>query len=381
MNAELQPSVLKWARLRAGLDKQALADKVGVRAETVESWEKTGSIPYSKVEKLAEKTHTAFGFLFLPEPPSETLPISDFRRVSGSQASAPASAELLSVIYQCQRRQNWYREYLLSRGAKPLSFAGKSTLKSQVHEIAEDIRNTIGMGPAIMDGINDWEEVLRNTMGRIEDAGILVNRTSFAGTHNQRKLSVKEFRGFALFDEYAPLVFVNGSDVPAAQMFTLAHEVVHIWIGESAVFNLEKTYSDEIRIETFCNNVAAEVLVPMEDLKTSWDERVSAASEIERLSRKFKVSRIVIARRAKDAGFVPRDFFNHFYNSEVKTAKKATGGNYYLSKPYQASRRLSVALIKDAKNGKTLFSDAMQLLGISNHNTFEKFAESLNLEA
>ncbi len=362
------------------MNEQALADKLKVSVEAVKDWEATGSIPFPCVEQLAEVTFTPFGFLFLPEPPEEKLPINDFRRVHGTDVRKPPSPDLLDVIYQCQRRQQWYRDYLISRGENRNPLVGKSTLKTPFEETAKDIRDTLKIGSALTANVQEWDEALRLSIENIESAGILVNRLGFAGGYTKRKLSVEEFRGFALCDDYAPLVFVNGADIPAAQMFTLAHEVAHIWIGASGVFNLDETYADAGDIETYCNRVAAEVLVPMSKFKAAWKTACDSTGEIERLAKKFRVSRVVIARRARDAGYVAGGHYHTLYNSEVNAAKKASGGNYYLSKPYQASRRFSVALIRDTRDGRTLFRDAMQLLGIKKQDTFEKYAQSLQLE-
>ena len=82
MNATLNPKVLQWARKKAGLSEETLATKIGVQLGIVREWEKTGSIPVALVEKLAEITRIAFGFLFLQEPPRPALPIADFRTVN-----------------------------------------------------------------------------------------------------------------------------------------------------------------------------------------------------------------------------------------------------------------------------------------------------------
>jgi Zn-dependent peptidase ImmA (M78 family)/transcriptional regulator with XRE-family HTH domain len=379
MSAQLNPSVLRWARVRSGLDQETLAKKIGVSPSAISAWESTGSIPFESVEKLAIKTNTAFGYLFLPSPPEEKLPVADFRRVHGTDSSKPPSPELLDAVHQCQRRQQWYREYLLLRGEPQNQLVGKASISTPIEETARDMRSTLQIGSALTQRVDTWDEALRQSIENIESAGVLVNRSGYTG-HTMRKLSVLEFRGFALCDEYAPLIFVNGADIPAAQMFTLAHEVAHIWIGASAVFNLDKTYTEINPIETYCNRVAAEVLIPMQEFRSVWERSMPSGREIERLAKKFKVSRVVVARRARDAGFVESGYFNSVYNKEVKDAEKAEGGNYYLTKPYEASRRFSVALIRDARNGKTMFHDAMQLLGIKKQATFEKYANSLQVQ-
>ena len=378
MKASLQPSVLQWARERGGLSIEDLAKRLRVDEAAVLEWEADGKIDFGVIEKLAKATGTAAGFLFLRKPPHEELPVSDFRRVA-SAATKPPSRFLLSTIYQCQRRQEWFREYLIAQGADPLPFVGKFTLNTPILAAAREIAAAVKIGPAYHETAKTWEDAMRLQIENIEDAGILVNRTGYAENYTHNTLSVDEFRGFALSDPYAPLIFINGADAHSAQMFTLAHEVVHVWLGASGVSNLEKTYAPGFGVETFCNSVAAEMLVPIEKLKADWDADVSPATQIERLARKYRVSRIVLARRAKDTGKITADAYARIYTAQTASTKKAGGGDYYLTKPYEGSRRLSIAVIQDARNGRTMFREAMNLLGIKSDQTFQKYAETLHI--
>jgi len=380
MNATLKPNVLRWARERASLSQIDLAEKVGVNLDAVRKWETTGSIPFPAVEKLADKTYTPFGFLFLEEPPVEKLPISDFRRTHQTDASIPPSPDLLEVIQSAQLRQDWYRDHLISIGEKPLPFVGKASLNTPTKETAADIRLTLRIGSALAAIRESREDALRDTIEAIEDAGILVMRTGYAGDYTHRKLSVAEFRGFALADDYAPLVFINGADAPNAQMFTLAHEVAHVWIRQSGISNLHKTYSMGNDVELYCNKVAAEVLLPLDELRISWRNDYGVNEETERLSRQFKVSRLVVARRAFDAGLLTKGKFDSIFKLEIARGKTASGGNWYVNGQYRNSKRFSVALIIAAREGRTLYHDAMQLLGIKKDATFRNYAQRLQVE-
>lgn len=77
MNIELQPLLLQWARQRARLTADALAEKMGVRVEKIQEWEQSGCLTFKQAEKLAKVTHTALGYLFLPEQPDEKLAIPE----------------------------------------------------------------------------------------------------------------------------------------------------------------------------------------------------------------------------------------------------------------------------------------------------------------
>jgi Zn-dependent peptidase ImmA (M78 family) len=377
VNISLQPKVLKWARERAGFSETELAAKLHVPRGIVQTWESTGLIAVDVVQKLSEKTKTPFGYLFLKSPPENALPISDFRRVGGVESPAP-SWNLLNTIYRCQRRQQWFRDYQIKNGAGKLAFVGSKRITDPVEIVAVEISKAAKLGYYQNTDSRKWEEAMRSSIENLEDIGIIVSRVGYSG-HTKNPLSVSEFRGFALSDEYAPLIFVNGADAPAAQMFTLAHEVVHIWLGESAVSNLIETYPGESSVEKYCNAVAAEILVPMSKLIAEWTSGVNSRVEIDRLSVLYRVSKLVIARRARDAGLISPAYYTNFYRSEVAKVKKTSKGSFYNSKPYEASRRLSSAVIRETRVGNTMVSDALDLLGIKTISTLEKYAATLKL--
>jgi Zn-dependent peptidase ImmA (M78 family) len=376
MNTTLKPDVLRWARSKAGLSEETLAEKIGVQLGLVKEWETTGSIPLTLVEKLAEITRTAFGFLFLERPPHPALPIADFRRINDAHPATP-SDDLLDVIYSAQLKQSWYREYMISNGAKPFPFVGKSSIKTPTKEIAADIRETLNIGFALSETTTTWDEAWRSTIEATEDAGVLVLCAGYAGGFTHRRLSVDEFRGFAMSDEYAPLIFINGADAPAARFFTLAHEIAHIWIGETGLSNLERTYASGNTIEAFCNSVAAEVLLPLDELRAAWRGKMNDTGEVDRLSKKYKISKLVVVRRALDGGFFTSEKYKSFYKLLAAQSKKSSGGTWYVNEKYQNSRRFSITIIQEALAGRATQRDAMHFLGIKKDSTFRKYAKSL----
>ena len=238
----VKPELLRWARQRAGRG----ADELSHKFPKLEAWERGELSPTLKqLESFARATHAPLGFLFLEIPPIESLPIPDFRTMGAARMGHP-SPDLLDTIYLCQQRQEWYRDYSRLHGEKPLAFVGSATTNEEIQTIATQIRREIGFDLEERQSLPTWTEALRRFIEQAEDAGVLVMISGVVGSNTSRKLNPEEFRGFALVDDLAPLVFVNGSDSKAAQMFTLAHELVHVWLGESGVFDAQAvTITDE----------------------------------------------------------------------------------------------------------------------------------------
>jgi transcriptional regulator with XRE-family HTH domain len=223
--------MLRWACERAGYEPRDLARRI----PQLPAWERGEKQPTLKqLEEFAKATRTPIGFLFLPEPPVEAVPIPDFRTVAGGRIDHP-SPDLLDTLYLCQQRQEWYREYTRSMGEGPLAFVGSVRTSDDVARAAAMIRNALGFDLDERRALPTWTEALRRFIAQADAAGVLVMVSGVVGSNNRRKLDPQEFRGFALADDRAPLVFINGADTKAAQMFTLAHELAHVWLGQSAL--------------------------------------------------------------------------------------------------------------------------------------------------
>jgi len=219
-------------------------------------------------------------------------------------------------------------------------------------------------------------------MAQADALGILVMCSGVVLNNNTRKLDPQEFRGFAMVDDYAPLIFINGADTKAAQMFTLAHELVHIWLGQSAVSNVGASDISGNEVERWCNQVAAELLVPMRVFHAEIEKIKGAKADPSVLARRFKVSTLVILRRLLDAGKLTKKAFSVAYEEELRRltdVPKGSGGDFYLTLPARVSKRFARALVASTLEGQTLFRDAFQMLGISKVATFQELGRSLEL--
>jgi Zn-dependent peptidase ImmA (M78 family) len=207
-------------------------------------------------------------------------------------------------------------------------------------------------------------------------SGIVQNNT-------HRKLSVHEFRGFALSDPIAPLIFVNGADSKAAQMFTLAHELAHLWLGQSGLSDIVPNSTNSSRVEVWCNAVAAEILAPLEAVRHDLITREPIPATVARLARNFKVSTLVILRRLLDLGVLDRAGFTLAYAQELERiadARGGTGGDFYRTTISRTGKRFLRALVQSTLEGQTLYRDAFRMLGISKTETFNEIGRSLRFQ-
>ena len=376
----LQPTVLRWARERANLSVENLAGKMKVGAERVSEWERTGAISFARIDRLAQKTHTPLGLLYLSEPPDERLPIPDFRtRSSGSMP--PPSPDLLEVIGDMLRRQDWMRDELIETEGEPLAFVGSHSTDDDPVGIAATIRQALDLSEGWASSTTGWEEALGRLRDHAEMAGILVVFNGVVGNNASRPLDPDEFQGFALSDTYAPLVFVNNRDFKAAQMFTLAHELAHLVIGRSGVSGFEGFDAGHHAEERACDRAAAELLIPDEELTACWPEAQRQSDPIREVARRFRVSRIVAARRALDIGKIGREEFLDFYRVHRKGAKAAVGsaaggGDFWNTQKWRIGRRFGESVARAVKEGRLLYRDAYRLTGLSG-DTFDNMPEKL----
>lgn len=326
-----------------------------------------------QLARFAKAVHLPFGYFFLKDLPRQDYPIPHYRTLQNT-AFRP-SAELRETLYTLQERQAWAKDILLDLGQDRLPFGNAISTDTSVAEAVKLIAKTLGLRDSWAHSLPRWADALRLLVDRAERAGIFVVINGVVGNNTQRSLSVEEFRGFVLYDDYAPFVFINGKDAVSGKIFTLVHEIVHVLLGVSASFDLDHLQAaPSSDIEIYCDKVAAEFLVPALELKKA---RQEGKTEYQQLALHFKVSQIVIARRMLDLGWINRQQYGHFYDrylQEVKAASNSEGGNFYNTAPYRISRRFFELMHKSVRQNNMLYTEAFRLTGLKPH-TFEAYTD------
>lgn len=373
----INEEVLRWALNRSELTEDLTLKKF----PKIPQWLEGEAQPtLRQLEKLAKATFTPLGFFFLKEPPIDRLSIPHFRTLDNEEVVRP-SPNLVDTLHIMEQRQAWIREYIIEQGQERLSYAGSVKPGEESSAIAKRMRHTLSFDEDWAAQHPTWEKALVSLRQAMDDLGILVVVNGVVGNNTNRKLNPEEFRGFVLADEYAPLVFVNGADAKSAQMFTLAHELAHVFFGSSAVFDLREMQPADDPIEKACNQVAAEFLVPEHILRQIWSSLIEDPEPFQSIARRFKVSVLVGARRALDLALINKKEFLDFYWEHERDERRSKnlqgpGGNFYHNQNLRVGKRFMSNVFRAVSEGKLPYTQAYHLTGLAG-KTFDNYVDSL----
>ncbi len=364
----INTEMLTWAIDRSGHD----LDEFILNFPKVKEWIEDKKKPtFIQLQNFSKKVHVPFGYLFLKHPPTEKLPIRYFRSVKNGHPKL--SVNTFDTILLLKNRQEWLSEYLKDNEFDSLSYVGKFHDVFNRNKIVENIRQTLGLEENWAFRFGSWEESMEYLTEKIEEAGVIVIFNSVVENNTHRPIDVKECRGFVLSDNYAPFLFINSADAKAAQMFTIVHELAHIWTGNSAAFDFRLMQPADDPVERLCDQVAAEFLVPANIFLNLYNNE----KDFKKLSKRFKVSPIVIARRALDLNLINKtqffNFYEHYLNSlkESKT-KQSSGGDFYRTARKRISLSFAGHVNQAVKSGQLLYRDAYKLTGLKGE-TYQTF--------
>ena len=379
VKALITPSVIRWARERSGLSIEDAAKKIGRPKDDIINWENGTLLPsIAQARKAAEVYKRPLAVFYLPEPPRDFETLRDYRTLPADYPKEYRQ-NLSLLIRTTQYRQEWMREFLIEEGMPDLSFVGSATLADPPYTISRDIHQKLQITPQEQIECPGRQEALRLWIDRAEQAGIFIFR--------QGQIELKEARGFVICDEYAPFIYINSEDAKAGQLFTLVHELAHLWLNLSGVSNLEDTdfvgYDDQASIETFCNKIAAETILNRELFFRALerlDGSIKTIKKIENLSNYFNVSEEVVARRFLDEGIIRRDEYTelreHYQKRWVELKKierrrmKATEGgpSYYTRKVFNNGYSFTQTVVSAYESGTISGREASGLLEVKvNH--------------
>ena len=378
---DVAPELLDWAIARGATTPASLRRNF----PRLEGWRRGETSPtLRQLEEFARATNTPVGYLFLDEPPEEQIPLADFR-VRGPRAAERRSADLLDQIYLVEQRQAWYADYARDLGLPQVSFVNSMTLDVQPVVAADTIREHLDLPPVLGRTVRTWAEALSALAERIEALGALVMISGVVASNTHRPLDPEEFSGFSLSDDLAPVIFVNGADTKAAQVFTIVHELAHLYLGDSALSKVEPGVMGAQAHEDWCNRVAVELLVSEPTFRAEVPRIGRFPEQLDDLALTFKVSTLVVLRRMFELKMISRPAFFAAYEDErarlasLPRPQKRPGGTFDTTAPVRASKRFTRSLVQSTLEGRTLYRDAFALIGTHKSASLQRLGQRLGV--
>ena len=364
----IRPEMLRWAIERAGYNEES-AEKRFPQVELWLSGEKKPTV--RQLQTFAQKFYVPFGYLFLTKPPVEKIPFPMFRGTAGIEDKFDLN--VYDTVLDIQRRQDWLEDYLTENELDTCSFIGCVSLQTPIGKTVDLLRQILHLDSRWAFSLANSEAAVNKLSQQLEEAGVFVAYNGIVGNNTHRPVQVDECRGFALVNSVAPYIFINSTDSKAAQLFTLVHETAHLMLGISAGHAGEEDYLHDTN-EHYCDAVAAEFLVAADLIREMWNDSV----EIKKLAHRFKVSEIVVARRAHDLRLLSdadyRSFWLQYSHRPHSNKKNTSGGNFYLTSVKRVGRTFAIH-VRNAVNSRQLsYTEAYRLTGLYG-TTYQNFME------
>lgn len=384
----IKPAMIRWLRQRTELSLEDFARRMRVAERTVRQWENgEKAITMNQAQRLSSLALVPFGLLFLEQIPQRNIVLPDFRSIGGTELTR-CSPELESTILEMQEKQGWYKSHLEEDGAEPLDFIGSIGIRTPSSQAVGKLYDVLDLQEEEIADCRTWEQFSRLLQESVEKAGILLMRNGVAGMNTRRPLDVEEFRGFVLADELAPLIFINSRDFPHAQTFTLIHELVHLLLGKSGLVDVDLYHGSKNRTEQYCNQVAAEFLVPQERLRALWKQNAAQGKSLEEnlacLAREFKVSRMVLLIRCRDLDLITPKRFSSVWRELVaairtQRQRQGGGGDFYRTLISRVGDNFARYIISETAARRIPCHDAFRLLHVKNMDGLIRFSQEFGM--
>lgn len=372
--AYITAKVFKWARESAKMTEEYAASKVSVSIDKFKNWENGKDYPtIRQAQTLAKVYKRPFALFFLPDVPNDFQPLQDFRK-AGSKELSTAS---IFMIREIQQKQAWISEVNEENNENRVPFIGKYTIKDNPILVANDILATLNINPLNYKSNNPIIEWI----DKAESNGIFISRTSFI--HSRLKLDSNEIQGFAIADNFAPFIFINSGDWNAPQLFTLVHELSHLWIAESGISNVIepsiKNVADYNPVELFCNEVAANALMPKEFFNSLGSKAFDNVNEVFKNAKTIGVSSFALLVRALNLNIISlstykqlkqladiefHEFLKREEAKKIKQKEKTGGPNYFLLQLNRNGRLFTQTVLDAFRGGVIEPSMASNLLNV-----------------
>lgn len=369
---EVKRDVLIWAIK----ESQKSMNDIELKFSKINEWISGDSVPTMKqIESLANFLKIPFGYMFLATPPKTNVMKVEFRSIDNKLPEV--SKNLKDTLLEMDRNQSWMSELRQELGWDKLdiikNFDIKGNDKATIVEIAKLAKKLLGLEEEWYLNHSTNEKAYNYLRAKLEDAGILVMQNGVVGFDTHRKLELNEFRAFMLYDDYAPLIFVNGTDSTAGKIFSLMHEFVHILYQQDDI--ISESSRVEIKAnERKINQIAAEILIPQEIIKAKWIEleNKDELARIDTISKMLKVSSYAVAVKLSEMRMIADNIVAVIASRSQNIRRSTSGGDFYKNYYAKMSSNFLKSVVSQAESGNLSYTYAFKLLGGIKGNVYNQ---------
>lgn len=378
VNVNIQNNVIQWV-LNQTSEEQLGLDLM----QNIKQWlDGTKTPTFKQIEEFSKKSNIPLGYFFLQTPPVEKIELLEYRTIDSLELVNP-SRNLIDTIFEMERIQDWMKEYRQDTGFDILPLVGSLKNLSDAKLISMEIRKDLDLDIDWYKNVKDISDAFSYIREKLDEVGVVVMQNGVVGKNTHRSLNIDEFRAFAMVDEWAPLIFINSVDSHGAKLFSLFHEIAHIWLGENDLYNDRRNSGNVKELEVLCNSVASEILVPTDEFNRLWIEikEKDKRNKISLITQVFKCSESVIARKALDNNRIDKELYTEIIEDAIEAYKTmrendSSGGNYYSTLKTRLDACFVRALCESINSGRTTFTEAYRLTNTS-RKTFAEVAMRL----
>lgn len=379
VNVNIQPAVIHWAL------SQTKEEQLGTKLmDNIMRWLDGSKTPtFNQIDEFSRKANIPLGYFFLQTPPVEEIKLLDYRTIDSIELANP-SRNLIDTIHEMENVQEWMKDYRKDADFDVLPIVGSLKGNTDAIAIATQIRKDLDLPLDWYNNNRTISEAFNYIRNLLEDSGVLVMLSGIVGKNTHRALSIDEFRAFAMVDDWAPLIFINSADSEGAKLFSLFHEIAHVWIGENDLYNDRRNSRNVKAVEVLCNAVASELIVPKDTFLSVWDGNNTddIFQKVSEIAKTYKCGVSVIARKALDNNKLEQSVYDAIIEDAIKAYqtmkenKESGGGNYYYTMGSRLDSCFVKALCYSVQSGRTTYTEAYRLTNTS-RKTFSEIANRL----
>ena len=373
---EIKKEIYFWALE----ESQKEYEEIKNRFPRLEDWMEGDKKPtFKQLQSFADFLKIPLGYLFLKEPPKINIMEAEFRSINNQLPNM--SKNLKDTITAMDMKRNWMSDYRKDLGWDKLTIIEKLNQQKNgtISHDASLAKELLGLKEDWYTAVKDHSMAYNFLKNKMEDKGILVMQNGVVGNNTRRKLEIHEFRAFMLYDDIAPIIFINNIDSLGGKIFSLVHEFIHVLIGHENLFIEDELYSTKEN-ERYINRLTGEFLMPQARIKGFWDNQNEPLIQINDLASLLKVSETALAIKLKELKLIRQDTLDtvidramRYFDTNINEG--AGGGNFYNTFNTRISPTFTKAVITSTEAGDTDYTYAFRLLGGIKGKTFDEIRE------